>query len=665
MTNAAVTLTSADVEKTEGPDRADGRSPRWSSRTWERIGLAVLLVGTAVAYLWHITVNGMGNSFYAASVQAGSEDWKSLLFGSLDSSNFITVDKPPVSQWVMGLSGQLFGFSSASMLAPQALMAVAAVALVYGAVARVSGHGAGLLAGASLALIPVAAMMFRFNNPDAVMVLLMTAAAYCTIRALPRASAWWLALAGVALGFAFLAKMLEGLMVLPALGIAYLVAAPTGLVKRVVHLLGAALALVVSSGWYVVLTMLWPKDSRPYMAGSTNNTFMDLVLGYNGLERIQGRNGGAGRPNLPAGATPPADAYPPHGNSGFGAMGSQVGSTRLFTGEIGFEISWLIPAALLALVLVLFARGRRPRTDLVRAGAIVFGVWLIVDGVVFSYMNGGMHAYYTFAIAPAIAGLFGLGVHEMWRLRDRALGRYGCAALILASGVWGFVLLQRNAEWLPALRWVILAVTIATAVGVVATSWSALRRFSTVLIVIGVFAGLGGTSAYAVATLGQAHTGGGPSVGPAEPGRGNGYMGADIASPQLDAILRATTTRWSAAIDHSAPAAALELSSNTAVMAIGGFKNDPTPTLGEFQNYARNDEVAYYIVVKPRNPRSQEPGQDSAPATGSGRVPGPGRARGGPQGSGHSDIAEWVAANFTSTTVGNATVFDLQKRKQP
>src|SRR6478609_12021317 len=161
-----------------------------------RIALAVLLAATAITYLWNITANGMGNQFYAGAAQAGSKNWEALLFGSLDPANFITVDKPPVSQWVMGLSGQLFGFSSASMLVPEALMAVGCVALLYAAVARICGPRAGLLAGAALALTPVAALMFRFNNPDAAMVLLMMLAAYCAVRALQRGSGWWLAFAG-------------------------------------------------------------------------------------------------------------------------------------------------------------------------------------------------------------------------------------------------------------------------------------------------------------------------------------------------------------------------------------------------------------------------------------------------------------------------------------
>ena len=310
-----------------------------------RLGVLLLLVATAVLYLRNITINGMGNQFYAASVQAGSSNWEALRFGSLDARNFITVDKPPLSQWVMGLSGQLFGLSSASMLIPQALMAVGSVALLSGAVKRISGPRAGLLAGAALALTPVAVLMFRFNDPDAAMVLLMTAAAYCTVHATERGSAKWLVGAGVALGLAFLAKMLEGVMVMPAIAAAYLVAAPVRLRVRMLHLLGAAAAFAVSAGWFVVLTMLWPASSRPYIAGSTDNTFMNLVLGYNGFARVLGRNHPVVGP-LPSG--------PRAGMANFAGFGSQSqGWSRLISGEFGFEIGWLVPAAVLATVLTL------------------------------------------------------------------------------------------------------------------------------------------------------------------------------------------------------------------------------------------------------------------------------------------------------------------------
>ncbi|AKK25539.1 glycosyltransferase family 39 protein [Mycobacterium sp. EPa45] len=617
------------------------RSPVRPSR-WERLGLMVLLAATAVMYLWNITVNGMGNQFYAGAAEAGSKNWEALLFGSLDAENFITVDKPPVSQWVMGLSGQLFGFSSASMLVPEALMAVATVWLLYAAITRICGPRAGLLAGAALALTPVAALMFRFNNPDAAMVLLMTACAYCTVRALERAGGKWLAWAGIALGFAFLAKMLEGLMIAPAVGLAYLVAAPTTLRRRLLHLLGAAAAFVVSAGWFVVLTLVWPASSRPYIAGSTDNNFMNLVLGYNGFARVLGRNHLSLGPTDPIGDSA-GDQLRHVG--GFGGMGNQKeGLSRLFAGEFGFEIGWLIPAALLAVVLVLIARGRAPRTDPVRAGVLLFGGWLLIDGLVLSYMKGMVHPYYCLSLAPAVTGTVAIGAHEMWTRRRSWFGRVGVTALIAVTGIWSWWVLGRNEDWMPALRWTILVGAVLAAV-VVALSAPRRRRIAVAAAALGVVAVLAGPAAYAVATLGAAHHGGGPTVGPAsaaKPGSGGGF--GDVQdNPKLDALLRATTTRWSAAISGSSAAAGLELSTGTAVMAIGGFTgSDPAPSLGQFKADVSAGKVAYYIVTRDWR----------------------GRAGGWPGNSrNHSGITDWVTATFPMSKVGDADVYDLSRPK--
>jgi 4-amino-4-deoxy-L-arabinose transferase-like glycosyltransferase len=628
--------TTLDAPQIVAYEGAPTTRPRISRRAWDRLGLGVLLVATAVLYLWNITVNGMGNGFYAGAVQAGSKNWEALLFGSLDSQNFITVDKPPVSQWVMGLSGQLFGFSSASMLVPEALMAVAAVALLYAAVARISGPRAALLAGTVLAVTPVAALMFRYNNPDAVMVLLMMAAAYCAVRALEHASARWLALAGVALGFAFLAKMLEGVMVMPAIGLVYLVAAPTSVRKRLLHLLGALAAFLVSAGWFVLLTLWWPASSRPYIAGSTDDNFMNLVLGYNGFARVLGKNHpDAGHPAV-VGASAAA-----HGNFGQGAHGGfghqTAGLARLFTGEFGFEIGWLLPAALLALVLVLVSRGRAPRTDLVRAAAILFGGWLVVDGLVLSYMGGTIHPYYTLSLAPAVAGIFAIGVGEMWTKRATWLGRGGLAALILVTGAWAWWLLGRNADWLPGLRWAVLVLTIASAAAMLSLVASPTRRrLAAASLVAGLAVALAGSTAYAVATVGQSHAGGNANVGPAVAAHsGHGGRGQDVDNAELDAMLGGTDTDWSAAVNGSSTAASLELSTNTAVMAIGGFSgSDPVPSLSQFQQYVAGDRVTYYIAPDDN-----------------GHGPGGGKQ--------HSDIANWVAATFTPMTVGSDTVYHL------
>jgi 4-amino-4-deoxy-L-arabinose transferase-like glycosyltransferase len=470
------------------------------------------------------------------------------------------------------------------------------------------------------------------------MVLLMMAAVYCAVRALEHASGRWIALAGVALGFAFLAKMLEGIMVMPAVGLVYLVAAPTSVRKRLLHLLGALVAFLASAGWFVVLTLLWPASSRPYIAGSTDNNFMNLVLGYNGFARVLGKGNDPFRlnPVVGAAAGTPFDANHGH-RHGFG--GDPQGLTRLFTGEFGVEIAWLLPAALIAMVLVVVSRGRAPRTDVVRAGAIVFGVWMLVDGLVLSFMKTMVHPYYCLSFVPAVAGMLAIGVHEMWGRRQTWLGRGGLAVMILGTGVWSWLLLGRNDDWLPALRWVVLAVTvIATAGLLLSVTSDARRRLAVAALLLGLTGGVLGAGAYSVATIGQPHTGGGPVVGPArEDGHSGGGWGQDADNAQLDAMLRATHTDWSAAINRSSEAAALELSTDTAVMAIGGFGgSDPVPTLGEFQQEVANHRVTYYVTPKEN------------------RRPGGFGAR-----SAHTDISTWVAANFRPTTVGSDTVYDL------
>jgi 4-amino-4-deoxy-L-arabinose transferase-like glycosyltransferase len=230
---------------------------------WYRPALLAVLLGTALLYLWDLSASGYANSFYAAAVQAGTKSWKAWFFGSLDSSNFITVDKPPASLWIMGLSGRIFGFSSWSLLVPSALEGVAAVALLAATVRRVAGHAAALIAGAVLALTPAAVLIFRFDNPDAFLVLLLVLAVYCLTRALEAARTRWLLAAGAAIGFAFLTKSGEGLLPVPALGLAYLIAAPTTIWRRIWQLLAAVAAIVVSAGWWIAAVLLTPAADRP------------------------------------------------------------------------------------------------------------------------------------------------------------------------------------------------------------------------------------------------------------------------------------------------------------------------------------------------------------------------------------------------------------------
>jgi 4-amino-4-deoxy-L-arabinose transferase-like glycosyltransferase len=302
---------------TEADIRQGGRGgsrQRWQwharddERRWSRPALAGLLAATAALYLVGLGRGGWANDFYAAAVQAGTKSWKAMFFGSFDSSNFITVDKTPASLWVSEVSARIFGLNSWSLLVPQALEGVAAVGLLYATVRRWFGAGAGLLAGAVLASTPVAALMFRFNNPDALLVLLLVAAAYAVTRALEDGRTCWLVLAGSLVGFGFLTKMLQAFLVLPAFGVAYLVAGPPRLGKRCWQLILAALATLAAAGWWVAIVQLTPASARPYIGGSTDNSVLELALGYNGLGRLTGNETGSvgfgGRGGSPFGGAP-------------------------------------------------------------------------------------------------------------------------------------------------------------------------------------------------------------------------------------------------------------------------------------------------------------------------------------------------------------------------
>ncbi|MGD1057839.1 MAG: glycosyltransferase family 39 protein [Solirubrobacteraceae bacterium] len=486
------------------PSKAEERA----TPTWARPALLALLLLTAGAYLWDLSLSGYANSFYAAAVQAGTKSWKAMFFGSIDSSNFITVDKPPASLWVMEISGRIFGFSSWSMLAPQVLEGVAAVAMLHAAVKRWFGAGAGLAAGALLAITPVAALMFRFNNPDALLVCLLVAGAYCLVRAVEGASTKWVIAAGTMIGFAFLAKMMQAFLVLPAFGLVYMVAAPTTLRRRLWQMLAGAAAIVVSSGWWVTTVALWPVGSRPMIDGSPDNNIFNLIFGYNGLGRIFGASG-------------------PGGGGGGANFSGPTGVLRLFDSEMGAQASWLLPAALISLIVGLWLSRRAPRTDRTRAALLLWGGWLLVSAVVFSFGSGVIHTYYTVALVPAIAALIAIGGVLLWRERHTLFARVVAALTVLVTASWSWVLLDRTPQWESWMRVLIPASAAIAVVGLLAAP--VLRRFgrqaAVATAVLAVVACLSGPLAYSAQTITTAHTGSIPSAGPGS-SMGGGLGGA-------------------------------------------------------------------------------------------------------------------------------------------
>src|SRR5438552_8087404 len=248
---------------------------------WARPALIGLLGITGLLYLWNLAASGWADAYYSAAVLAGTKSWAAFFFGSLDASNFITVDKAPGALWVMEISARLFGFGAWSVLAPQALEGVATVAIVFLAVRRWFGPAAGLLAGSVVALTPVAGLIFRFNNPDALLVLLLTAAVYATLRAIEDGRTRWLILAGALVGAGFLAKELEAFVIVPVLAGAYLFAGPPALGRRTTPSLLALLTGLVTAGWWLAAAELVPSAARPYIGGSQNNDVLSLIFGYN------------------------------------------------------------------------------------------------------------------------------------------------------------------------------------------------------------------------------------------------------------------------------------------------------------------------------------------------------------------------------------------------
>ena len=619
---------------------------------WELPAVAALLTATAVLYLWDLSASGWANGFYSAAVQAGSHSWKAFFFGSFDSSNFITVDKPPAALWVMDISARIFGVNSWSILVPEALMGVASVGLLYATVRRRFSARAALIAGAALATTPVAALMFRFNNPDALLTLLLVAAAYAMVRAIERAGTRWLVLAGTLIGFAFLTKMMQALLVVPGFALVYLFAAPTALSRRIKQLLIAGVAVVVSAGWWVAAVALTPAADRPYVGGSQHNSIIDLILGYNGLGRLTGNETGS----VGGGAAGTAGRW------------GATGLTRMFNTEFGGQIAWLLPAALIFVVGLLWLVRRAPRTDGRRAQVALWGSWLLVTGVTFSLAAGIIHPYYSVALAPAIAGLVGIGADATWRARQSLAPRLLLAAAIAVTSWWSWTLLDRTPTWHPVLRTVVLVAGLAAA-GVIASGALADRRVRTVVAATALVAAFAGPAAYAVDTATTSHSGAIPSAGPTVAGGGfggpgfvgrggavvgppmgglignNGGMGglldASTPSAALVTALRSNASqyRWVAATIGSNNAAGLQLAADEPVMSIGGFNGtDPTPTLAQFQAWVRAGEIHYFVA-----------------SGGMGIGGGPG----GGGSSTSSAITAWVEANYTASTIGGMTVYDL------
>jgi 4-amino-4-deoxy-L-arabinose transferase-like glycosyltransferase len=624
---------------------------RASQPAWASPSFIALLLATLFLYVVGLDRNGWANAYYAAAVQAGTQSWKAFFFGSLDASNFITVDKSPAFLWVMEISARLFGFNAWSLMVPQALEGVATVALVYIATRRWFGPGAGLIAGVVVALTPAAALMFRYNNPDALLTLLLTAGAYALLRAVEGGRTRWLILAAALIGTGFLAKMLQAFVIVPVFILVYFLFGPPRLFQRIKQLVIAGVALLIASGWWVAVVELWPSADRPYIGGSQDNSLLNLIFGYNGFGRLTGNETGS--------------------VGGLGAIGSRWGLTgwnRLFLPEFGGQISWLIPAAILLLVACLWLTRQAPRNDMVRASLVLWGGWLLLTGAVFSFAQGIIHPYYSIALAPPIGALIGIGVTTVWKHRSALMARLVLAGALVATAAWAYVLLDRSPDWNPTLRVAILVLGLLGAF-LFAISPGRWKTLSIAVAALGLVVGLAGPAAYTLDTVSTAYSGAIPSAGPAvaassgpggfapgvrgqggfrgappggftaganPPRGGGGFLSASRPGSQLVAALKtnAGNYEWVAATVNANSAAGYQLATGEPVMAIGGFNgSDPTPTLAQFEAFVSAGAIHYFLSG--------------------------GGGMGSGSGSTGGEIAAWVSQHFAATTIDGVTVYDL------
>ena len=597
---------------------------------WVRPAFLSILAAAAVLYLWNLTVSGYANTYYSAAALAGSRSWSAWFFGSIDAANFITVDKPPLSTMVMGLSVRIFGLSSWSVLAPQALAGVATVGVLFVAVKRSFGPAAAVIAAVVMALTPAAVMIFRFNNPDALLTLLLVTAAWALLRSLENGSYRWMTLAAACVGFAFLTKYLQAYLVLPGFALVFGFAANTTLRRRLGGLVVAFATVLVASGWWVAIEELLPAGSKPFVGGSTTGSALDLIFGYDGLGRIFGASG-------PGGGG--------FGGGGFGGgFSGDVGLGRLFNDQLFGEIAWLIPLALVCLVAGLFMRRWAHRTDAGLAGYLLWGSWFVVTVIVFSYMSGIIHSYYAVALAPAIAALVGAGLVDLWSARARRgagvwLGGVAVGLACLGSAWFGSTLLDRTPSFYPGLGAVAIQAAAIALIALIVASLPrladnvAVKRLAVAAAALGVCATLAGPAAYALATTGTAYGGGDPHPGPGAPlsfgpggfgvfvggpgggfggfgggsavgstgglpGDGGGLGGNSSDTALLDYLVanRGTAT-WIVAAESSQEAGSIELATGLPVMAMGGFTgSDPAPTLDQLKSYIASGKLRFVLA---------------------------------------------------------------------
>jgi 4-amino-4-deoxy-L-arabinose transferase-like glycosyltransferase len=489
--SSALPLPRSAGDPVPGPPRprwALWRSPENQPR-WTRPALLAIAAVAALLYAWNLAKVGL-SPFYSVAVKSMSVSWKAFFYGAFDPGATITIDKLAGSFLPQALSARIFGFHPWALALPQVIEGVVSVLVMYRVVRRWAGPVPGLLAAGIFAVTPIAASMFGHSMEDGALTMCLVLAADSWQRAVMEGRLRSLCWAGVWVGIGFQAKMLQAWIILPALAFGYLLAAPHGLGRRLWHLSVAGLVMLAVSLSWIALYTFTPAADRPYVDGSTNNSAIAMVFGYNGVERFGisfpgsvaafgAGGGGSGRAQVaeaptelggaPTTTTPGGVRY----NAG-GFLGLSGGWTKLIGSRFGPEIGWLYPLALLALIAGLIWRGRAKRTDQLRAGLVMWGVWLVTFGLIYSKMSNIPHTAYMASLAPPLAALSGTGIVLFWRWYRAGNRAWWLLPLAIAVQVaWAWYLWSGFRSFLP---WLMPVTTVAGGIAIVVLAVARLPR---------------------------------------------------------------------------------------------------------------------------------------------------------------------------------------------
>lgn len=602
---------------------------------WQRPLLIALLAFSSLLYTWGLDRNGWANSYYSAAAMSGSLDWTAFMFGASDPGNAITVDKPPLSIWIMSLSVRIFGLSSWSLLLPQSVMGVLSVYLLYRMVQKRLDAATGLLAGTFLAVMPVSTVIFRYNNPDALLTLLMIGIVYCTLKSIDSARLRWLLLAGALTGAAFLTKQLQVLVVLPAIAVAYGMFAQVSFVKRIAHLLLALATAALAAGWWLAVVQLTSPADRPFIGGSRKNSAIELTLGYNGLDRLTGED---------------ASRTMTSGISNGLNDKLDIGFQRFLQPQFSGQFGWFLPLAVAGLCVAAWLLWRRKGGAASRALVLICSVWLCCAATVLAFMSGILHPYYVLTAVPPICCLAAVALMRFLHNLDSGRIRLLTAGTFAASMFFAFITAVRSTADFPGFPIAVLVVwSLAIAGILLRPPGEVVTRAVRILAVVAL---LFGPALWSLNTVLSSHMGAGVVAGPsifnmrtddrdrASPGTPESYLSVMFGdSPGSDLVRRLKETpanrTWTAAAVGSETAANYQLESGRAVLPLGGFDGtDPFPTLEQFQVLVNEGRVESVVI------------QNLPPLTLEGRGE-------------SARIVEWVRENFSAEEVGGAAYYRL------